>query len=41
MRRLYEIEIMVALRLGAFGQWWASRAARRLGKLSAKSGVAK
>ncbi|WP_277355192.1 hypothetical protein [Paracoccus hibiscisoli] len=38
MRRIlitfYSAQIMAALRLGTFGEWWAARAAHRLGKLS-------
>ena len=41
IRRVIEVEILVALRLGALGQWWAASAARRLGKLSGKHGVEK
>ena len=36
IRRVIIAEIIVAARLGAFGDWWAASAARRLGKLSAK-----
>ena len=39
MRRLaiilYRIEIVCAVRLAAFGDFWAASAARRLGKFSA------
>lgn len=31
---LFRAEITAALHLGTFGEWWAARAARRLGKLS-------
>lgn len=30
---LYRLEIHLAVRLGAFGDYWAGRAWRRLGKL--------
>ena len=37
--RLIELEILTALRIAAFGQWWAAYAARRSGKFSGgKSG---
>jgi len=29
-RRLVALEIVAAVRLGALGEWWAARAARRL-----------
>jgi len=38
MRRIliafYRVQILAALHLGTFGEWWAARAAHRLGKLS-------
>lgn len=37
IRRIFEAEILVALRLSAFGQWWAASAARRLGKFSSNN----
>lgn len=30
------IELSAALHLGAAGEWWAARAARRLGKFSGR-----
>lgn len=33
---IYSAELMLALRLGTFGDYWAARAARRLGKISGK-----
>lgn len=30
----YRVQIMAAIHLGTFGEWWAARAAHRLGKLS-------
>ena len=35
-RNIIITEIMIAAHLGTFGDWWAAKAARRLGKLSAK-----
>jgi hypothetical protein len=35
LRRVIIAEIILAARLGAFGDWWAASAARRLRKLSA------
>lgn len=34
LRWLYLSEVVLAIRLGAAADWWASRATRRLGKLS-------
>lgn len=31
---LARIELFAALHIGAAGEWWAARAARRIGKLS-------
>jgi hypothetical protein len=36
LRRLIVVEIVIAAHVGAFGDWWARHAGRRLGKLSAK-----
>ena len=37
--RIINIEILTALRIAAFGQWWAAHATRRHGKFSGvKSG---
>lgn len=33
LRFLVRLELSVALHLGAVGEWWAARAARRLGRL--------
>lgn len=33
-RKIIVSEIIIAARLGAFGDWWAASAARRLRKLS-------
>ncbi|WP_410217268.1 hypothetical protein [Paracoccus sp. (in: a-proteobacteria)] len=30
----YRVQILAAIHLGTFGEWWAARAAHRLGKLS-------
>lgn len=34
---LYRVQILAAIHLGTFGEWWAARAAHRLGKLSGES----
>jgi hypothetical protein len=34
LRAMTVAEVMVAVRVCAFGRWWAQAAARRLGKIS-------
>ena len=34
LRFLFTREIIAAMRLGAFADWWGAKAARRLGKVS-------
>jgi hypothetical protein len=36
LARIFVAEIIVAMHFGAFGEWWAASAARRLGKVSAR-----
>lgn len=33
-KRLFEVELLLALRLSALGLWWAGAVKRRYGKLS-------
>lgn len=40
-RAVYTAEILIALRLGALGKWWAASAARRLRKYSASEAIEK
>lgn len=39
-RRVITLEIMVAVRLGALGDWWAASASTRLKKLLGNGGEA-